>query len=127
VALVVIGAIIITSQREAAQALGGSMLLFFGIYFLAAITVLLWRYVTASSGSRTAHGLRLMLISVIVVLALLPAYPVVTNIWLSISALPNWLPWEYFALAVVTLIPIGFSVAVVRSARSKGRADRVTT
>ena len=111
-----IGALTV-SQREAAQALGGSLILFFGIYFLVAIAALFWRYVTASPDSRRAHGLRLMLISVIVVLVLPPVHLVVSSIWPGVAALPYWPPSEYFALAMVTLVPIGFSMAAVRSAR----------
>ena len=101
--------LVFTSGRSMRIMLWG--LAFLGLYLLAGVIALLWRYLGATSAERTAHGLRLMLVSVIVVGALLPVYLALARAWPTI-----WLPWESFALTATVLIPIGFSRAVVRSA-----------
>jgi hypothetical protein len=98
-------------------------IIFFGlsllaIYFVIGVAALLWRYGRASSHTRTAHGLRLIVATAVMVSALVPAYLILVRIWPTIG-----LPWESFALVVVVLLPIGLCRAVMRSAGAPYEAD----
>jgi hypothetical protein len=112
------GLVIALHVRFQAQALGDSMILFFGVYFLATIVGLVWRYATARAAMRTTHGLGLILVSTAIVVALFIAYPVVTSFWPAIATLPGWPPWESYYLGAAAIIPIAYSIAAVRNGRA---------
>ncbi|MBI4266736.1 MAG: hypothetical protein HY657_20405 [Acidobacteria bacterium] len=96
---------------------------FMAVYFLWAIVLLVWRYVATQPSERAMHGLGIMLASTVLAFGPFLVYPIVTSLWpASMKAYQLYSPYSSFTFA---LIPIAFSVAAVRSARSKRAAERV--
>jgi hypothetical protein len=96
---------------------------FFGVYFLWAIVLLVRRYVGTPPAERTIHGLGLMLASTVVVFGPFLFFAIAPSLWpASMKAYQLYSPYSAFTFA---LIPIAFSVAAVRSGRSKRATDRV--
>lgn len=108
-----IGPIQITSRY-----LGMLSIIFGAVYFLSAIVLLIWRYVAASRADRARHGLGIMLVSTLAAFGPLLLYPVLTTLWPDSARFYQIFYSTYSPPLTLALIPIGFSVAAVRSARS---------
>lgn len=91
-------------------------------YFLSAIVLLVWRYVAASRAERAKHGLGIMLLGTLAAFVPLLLYPVVTSLFPGSARYYKIISSTYSPPLTLVLIPIAFSVAAVRSARSKGAA-----
>jgi membrane-associated protease RseP (regulator of RpoE activity) len=92
--------------------------LFGALYFLSAIVLLIWRYVAASRADRAKYGLGIMLLGTLAAFVPLLLYPVVTSLWPGSARYYQIIASTYSPPLTLALIPIAFSVAVVRSARS---------
>jgi hypothetical protein len=95
-----------------------SSLLFGAGYFLSAIVLLIWRYVAANRADRAKHGLGIMLLGTLAAFVPLLLYPVVTRLWPGSTRYYQIIASTYSPPLTLVLIPIAFSVAAVRSARS---------
>lgn len=91
-------------------------------YFLSAIVLLVWRYVAASRAERARHGLGIMLVGTLAAFGPLLLYPVVTSLWPDSARYYQIFYSTYSPPLTLALIPVAFSVAAVRSARSKRAA-----
>jgi PDZ domain len=83
-------------------------------YFLVAIVVLLRRFSAASAAERTAHGLGLMLAGAVIGLG-----PLLISSIVGLVSPTTVLPQSQYWFLTLGLIPIAFSVAAIRSSRSK--------
>jgi hypothetical protein len=92
--------------------------LFGALYFLAAIVLLIWRYGAASRADRATHSLGMMLVGTLAAFVPLLLYPVVTSLWPASTKYYQIIASTYSPPLTLALIPIAFSVAAVRSARS---------
>jgi len=92
------------------------------VYLLSAIVLLIWRYVAASRADRSKHGLRIMLAGTVTAVGPLFLYPVVTSLWPDSAQYYQIIASTYSPPLTLALIPIAFSVAAVRSVRSRGVA-----
>lgn len=99
--------------------LGISSLILGAAYFLLAIGLLIWRYVAASRSERARHGLGLMILGTVAAFVPLLLYPVVTSLWPGSTRYYQVIASTYSPPLTLALIPIAFSAAVVRSARSR--------
>ena len=88
-------------------------------YFLSAIVLLVWRYVAATRAERTTHGLGIMLAGTVAAFGPLLLYPLVTNVWPGSAKYYQIFYSTYSPPLTLALIPAAFSVAAVRSARSR--------
>lgn len=89
------------------------------VYLLSAIVLLIWRYVAASPADRSKHGLSVMLAGTLAAVGPLLLYPVVTSLWPDSAKYYQIIASTYSPPLTLALIPIAFSVAAVRSVRSK--------
>jgi hypothetical protein len=89
------------------------------VYLLSAIVLLIWRYVAASRADRSKHGLSVMLAGTLAAVGPLLLYPVVTSLWPDSAQYYQIIASTYSPPLTLVLIPIAFSVAAVRSARSE--------
>jgi hypothetical protein len=121
VALFSIG-VLAVSNPMASRYLGILSIVVSAAYFLSAVGLLFWRYVAAASPDRTKHGLGIMCASVLVVVVPLLLYPVLTNVWPDSVRFYQVIYSTYSPPLTLPLIPIAFSVAAVRSARSNSIA-----
>ena len=81
VVLLTVGALNLPIEITSRKVLGMSSLLFGAGYFLAAIVLLIWRYVAANRADRAKHGLGIMLLGTLAAFVPLLLYPVVTRLW----------------------------------------------
>jgi hypothetical protein len=89
------------------------------VYLLSAIVLLIWRYVAASRADRSKRGLNVMLAGMLAAVGPLLLYPVVTSLWPDSTRYYQIIASTYSPPLTLALIPIAFSVAVLRSARSE--------
>jgi hypothetical protein len=102
----------------------GMLSMFVGaLYFLSAVMLLIWRYGTASPADRAAHGLGVMLVGILAAVVPLLLYPVVTGLWPGTAKYYEIVASTYSPPLTLALIPLAFSVATIRSARSKTGRD----
>jgi membrane-associated protease RseP (regulator of RpoE activity) len=119
VVLLTVGALSLPIEIVSRSVLGMSSLLFGALYFLSAIALLIWRYVVASRVDRASHGLGIMVLGTLGAFVPLLLYPVVTSLWPDSARYYRIIASTYSPPLTLALIPIAFSVAVVRSARSR--------
>ena len=119
VVLVSVGTLNLPIEIISRNVLGMASILFGALYFLSAIVLLIWRYVAASRADRANHGLGIMLLGMLAAFVPLLLYPVVTNLWPGSARYYQIIASTYSPPLTLALIPIAFSVAAVRSARSK--------
>ena len=125
-ALISIGGLVLPielSSRRGNTFMGMLYTVFLGVYLIWAIVLLVRRYMGTPPAERTIHGLGLMLASTVVVFAPFLFFAIVPSLWpASMKAYQLYSPYSGFTFG---LIPIAFSVAAVRSGRSKRATDRV--
>jgi len=119
VVLVTVGTLNLPLAFIPRNLLGISSLILGAAYFLLAIVLLVWRYVAASRVDRARHGLGIMLLGTLAAFVPLLLYPVVTSLWPGSARYYQVIASTYSPPLTLALIPIAFSVAVVRSARSR--------
>ncbi len=119
VVLVSVGTLNPPIKITSRNVLGMLSILFGGLYFLSAIVLVIWRYVAASRANRARHGLGIMLLGVLAAFVPLLLYPVVTSLWPGSARYYRIISSTYSPPLTLALIPIAFSVAAARSARSK--------
>jgi hypothetical protein len=112
-------ATLVVSIPTASRYLGMLFIIFGAVYLVSAIVLLIWRYVAAKRAERAMHGLGLMLGSTLAVFGPLLLYPVFTNVWPDSVRFYRVIYSMYSPPLTLPLIPIAFSVAAVRSARSR--------
>jgi len=117
--LVSVGTLNLPIEITSRNVLGMLSTLFSALYFLSAIVLLIWRYVAASRADRAKHGLGIMLLGTLAAFVPLLLYPVVTSLWPGSARYYQIISSTYSPPLTLALIPIAFSVAAVRSARSK--------
>lgn len=120
--LVSVGTLSLPIAITSRNVLGMVATLFGALYFLSAIVLLVWRYVAASRRERAEHGLGIMLLGALAAFVPLLLYPVVTSLWPGSASYYQIIASTYSPPLTLVLIPIAFSVAAVRSARSKRAA-----
>lgn len=121
-ALVSVGTLNLPIEIASRNLLGMLATLFGALYFLSASVLLIWRYVAASRAERARHGLGIMLLGTLAAFVPLLLYPVVTSLWPGSARYYQVIASTYSPPLTLALIPIAFSVAAVRSARSKTAA-----
>ena len=99
--------------------LGMLSTLFGAVYFVSAVVLVIWRYAAATQAERARHGLGIMLLGMLAAFVPLLLYPVVTSLWPASASYYRIIASTYSPPLTLALIPIAFSVAAVRSARSK--------
>jgi hypothetical protein len=119
VVLVTVGMLNLPTEIVSRNVLGVLSTLFGALYFLSAILLLIWRYVAASRADRAKHGLGIMLLGTLAAFVPLLLYPVVTSLWPGSARYYQIIASTYSPPLTLALIPIAFSVAAVRSARSQ--------
>jgi hypothetical protein len=122
VVLVSVGTLNLPIETTSRNVLGMLATLFGALYFLSAIVLLIWRYVAASRADRARHGLGIMLLGTLAAFVPLLLYPVVTSLWPGSAKYYQIIASTYSPPLTLVLLPIAFSVAAVRSARSKKAA-----
>jgi len=118
VVLVSVGTLNLPIEIVSRNVLGILSILFGALYFLSAIVLLIWRYAAASREDRARHGLGIMLLGTLAASVPLLLYPVVTSLWPGSTRYYQIIASTYSPPLTLALIPIAFSVAAVRSARS---------
>jgi hypothetical protein len=119
VVLVSVGMLNLPIATTSRNVLGVLSILFGALYSLSAIVLLIWRYAAASRADRAKHGLGVMLAGTLAAFVPLLLYPVVTSLWPASARYYQIIASTYSPPLTLALIPIAFSVAAVRSARSK--------
>lgn len=119
VVLVSVGTLNLPIEIISRNVLGRLSTLVGALYFLSAIVLLIWRYVVASRADRAKHGLGIMLLGTLAAFVPLFLYPIVTRLWPGSARYYQIIYSTYSPPLTLALIPIAFSVAAVRSARSK--------
>ncbi len=119
VVLVSVGTLNLPVEITSRNVLGMLSTVFGAAYFLSAIVLLIWRYVAASRADRAKHGLGIMLGGTLAAFGPLLLHPVVTSLWPDSARYYQIIYSTYSPPLTLVLIPIAFSVAAVRSARSK--------
>ncbi|MBI3208833.1 MAG: hypothetical protein HYZ37_08020 [Candidatus Solibacter usitatus] len=115
VALITIVAMIYPAERT--DYLFGTVLSsFLLVYPLAAMVLLVGRYVAATAADRRLHGLRLLLVAVAVGVGPYVLYPIVN---LLLPEYAKLLPRGFGLGLGISISPIFFAIAAVRSARAK--------
>ncbi|HUF10172.1 MAG TPA: PDZ domain-containing protein [Rhodothermales bacterium] len=122
VVLVSIGTLNLPFEIISRRLLGMLSTILGAAYFLSAIVLLVWRYVAASRAERARHGLGIMLVGTLAAFGPLVLYPVVTSLWPDSARYYQIFYSTYSPPLTLALIPVAFSVAAVRSARSKRAA-----
>jgi membrane-associated protease RseP (regulator of RpoE activity) len=117
--LVTVGTLNLPVEIVSRNVVGMLSILFGALYFLSAFVLLIWRYGTASPADRAAHGLGIMLVGILAAFVPLLLYPVVTGLWPGSTKYYEIIASTYSPPLTLALIPIAFSVAVIRSARRK--------
>jgi membrane-associated protease RseP (regulator of RpoE activity) len=120
--LVSVGTLNLPIEITFRNVLGMLATLFGALYFLSAIVLLVWRYVAAGRAERAKHGLGIMLLGTLAAFVPLLLYPVVTSLFPGSASYYQIIASTYSPPLTLVLIPIAFSVAAVRSARSKRAA-----
>jgi hypothetical protein len=120
--LVTVGTLNLPLAIISRKLLGISSLILGAAYFLLATVLLVWRYVAASRAERATHGLGLMLLGTLAAFVPLLLYPIVTSLWPGSASVYQVIASTYSPPLTLALIPITFSVAVVRSARGRRAA-----
>jgi hypothetical protein len=122
VVLVSVGTLNLSFEIISRNLLGMLSTILGGAYFLSAIVLLVWRYVAASRAERARHGLGMMLAGTLAAFGPVVLYPVVTSLWPASTRFYQIFYSTYSPPLTLALIPVAFSVAAVRSARSKSAA-----
>lgn len=93
---------------------------FMVVYWLLIVVLMVWRYAAATAADRAAHGLGLLLAAVVVQFGPVLLYPIVNLVS------PHYATELMSDRSLrITLIPILFSIAAVRSARGKALVGAV--
>jgi hypothetical protein len=119
VVFITIGTLAFPISLISRNVLGMSSLILGALYFLSAIVLLIWRYLSASRADRITHGLRVMLVGTLAAFVPLILHPVVTSLWPGSARYYRVIASTYSPPLTLVLIPIAFSVAAVRSARRR--------
>jgi hypothetical protein len=122
VALISVGTLTLPLEIISRNLLGMLATIVGAAYFLSAIVLLVWRYVAASRAERGRHGLGIMLVGTLAAFGPLLLYPVVTSLWPDSARFYQIFYSTYSPPLTLALIPVAFSVAAVRSARSRRAA-----
>jgi hypothetical protein len=117
IALAVVSAAnVILRLRVVTRVLGTLWGLLLPAYVLWALVLLVWRYLAAPRPERSRHGLSLMCGATLAAVVPFLFLAATSSLWPATTS--AWGLYSPYASATFSIIPVAFSLAAVRSARS---------